>query len=302
MKTTLRWLLRLLLLLLVLMLLVVGYVYWRSAALMAKTYSVRVPEITIPTAETSIARGKHLVERVSLCTECHDKDLGGKIISDNFMMGRLAGTNLTRGRGGIGTRYSDEDFVRALVHGVRRDRHSVLFMPSADYKFTEADLAAIIAYIRSVPPVDRDFPEPSIGPMARTLSVFAGFPLFVAELIDHRNAGFAEAADMSNPVAAGEYLVNTGGCRGCHLPDLTGGGGPPPGASNITPVGIGGWSEADFIRSIREHKRPNGTAIAEEMPRIYGQMSDDDLRKIFVYLKTVPPKGEKTKNQAKTST
>ena len=33
------------------------------------------------------------------------------------------------------------------------------------------------------------------------------------------------------------------------------------------------------------------------MPRTYGQMTDDDLKKIYAYLKTVPRKGEKTKNQ-----
>jgi cytochrome c553 len=301
MQTALNWLIRLVLLLLVVAALFVGYVYWRSAALLAKTYHVNGPEVTIPTDEASIARGKHLVENVSLCTECHGKDLGGRMVNDNFMFGRLAGSNLTRGRGGVGNTYSDDDFVRALVHGVRKDRHSVLFMPSADYKFTETDLAAIIAYIRSVPPVDREFPSPNIGPLARALSLFADFPLFVAESIDHGNVKFAAPTDMTNRVSAGEYLVSTGGCRGCHLPDLTGGGGPPPGASNITPVGIGGWSDRDFIAAMRDHKRPNGTTIDEAMPRIYGQMSDDDLQKVFAYLKTIPAKGEKTKNQARTA-
>ncbi len=299
MRTVLKWVLRLLLLLVLIVALGLGYVYWRSAALMAKTYDVAVPDVTIPSDESSIARGKHLVEKVSLCIECHDRDLGGKIVSDDVAFGHLAATNLTRGRGGIGTRYKDEDYVRAMVHGVKRDRHSVLFMPSADYKFTESDLGAIVAYIRSVPPVAREFPKPSIGPMARALGVAGKFPLFVAEMIDHRNVAFAKPVDQANPVSAGDYLISTAGCRGCHRPDFTGGAGPPPGASNLTPVGIGSWSEADFIRAIREHKRPNGSGIAEEMPRIYGTMSDEDLKKMFAFLKTVPPKGQKTKNQLK---
>ncbi len=299
MRTVLKWVLRLLLLLVLIVALGLGYVYWRSAALMAKTYDVAVPDVTIPSDELSIARGKHLVEKVSLCIECHDRDLGGKIVSDDVAFGHLAATNLTRGRGGIGTRYKDEDYVRAMVHGVKRDRHSVLFMPSADYKFTESDLGAIVAYIRSVPPVAREFPKPSIGPMARALGVAGKFPLFVAEMIDHRNVAFAKPVDQANPVSAGDYLISTAGCRGCHRPDFTGGAGPPPGASNLTPVGIGSWSEADFIRAIREHKRPNGSGIAEEMPRIYGTMSDEDLKKMFAFLKTVPPKGQKTKNQLK---
>jgi cytochrome c553 len=299
MRSVLRWLLRLILLFVLMVVVFVGYVYWRSAAMLAKTYDVKVPEVTIPADEASIARGKHLVEVVSMCIECHDKDLGGKIFADDFAFGRLSATNLTRGSGGIGKKYSDKDYVRALVHGVRRDRHSVLFMPSADYKFTAADLGAMVAYVRSVPPVDRELPSPSIGPFARTLSVVGNFPMFVAELIDHDNVKLATAADLSTPVAAGDYLVSTAGCRGCHGPELVGGGGPPPGASNITPVGLGGWTDHDFITAMRDHKRPNGTVIAVEMPRAYGQMSDDDLRKIFEYLKTLPAKGEKTKNQLK---
>ena len=72
---------------------------------------------------------------------------------------------------------------------------------------------------------------------------------------------------------------------------------PPPGAANITPVGIGSWSEGDFLRAVRQHKRPNGTDVAEGMPRAYGLMSDEELRLIFTYLKTVPPKGQRTKSQ-----
>jgi mono/diheme cytochrome c family protein len=219
---------------------------------------------------------------------------------DGFPMGTLASANLTRGRGGIGSTYSDEDFARAMLHGVKKDGRSVLFMPSNDFRFNEADAAAVIAYIRSVPPVDRELPAPSIGPMARALSLFTGFPLVTASKIDHATVAFTRAdAAAPDPVSAGRYLVASAGCQGCHGPELKGGGGPPPGASNITPVGIGTWTEQDFFTALREHKRPNGTTIEDAMPRGYGQMADEDLRKIFSYLKTVPPMGEKSKNQLK---
>ncbi len=300
MKTVLKWLLRLILLVIVLIAGVIGYVYWRSSALMAKTYGVKIPKVVIPTDEASIARGKHLAHSVSLCTECHGDDLGGKVIWDNFAFGRLAGTNLTRGRGGIGRNYRDMDFVCTLVHGVKPGGRSVIFMPSGDYQFTEADLGALVAYIKSLPPVDRELPEPNVGPMARALAIFASFPLVPAETIDHANVRFAEDRDRTDSVAAGDYLISAAGCRGCHGPDLTGGLGPPPGASNITPVGLSGWTPKDFVTAIRDHKRPNGTTIDEAMPRIYGRMSDEDLLKMFAYLKVVPAKGAKTKNQQKT--
>ncbi len=300
MKSVLKWTFRLVLVVIVCVAAFVGYVYYASAQAMAKQYVVsNVPTVAVPADAASIARGKYLVEHVSMCTECHDKDLGGKVVMENAAFGRLVSANLTRGRGGIGASYSDQDFVRTLLHGVRPDGRSVTFMPSADFKFTAADLGAIIAYIKSVPPVDRELPEMSVGPMARALGLFTDFPLAPAGKIDHEHVAFATVDNPTDPVAAGSYLVASAGCRSCHGPDLIGGGGPPPGAANITPVGIGNWSEQDFLRALREHKRPNGTAIEEAMPRSYGQMSEDDLRKIFAYLKTVPAKGEKSKSQLK---
>jgi mono/diheme cytochrome c family protein len=274
-------------------------VYYQTNQRMAKTYIVRVPSRTVSPDAGSIERGKYLLENRAPCIDCHGKDLGGQVFADNFAFGRIASANLTKGRGGIGSRYSDEDIIRVLVHGVRRDGHSVIFMPSQDARWTERDMVDALAYIRSVPPVDRELPPPRIGPIARTLAFLHKFPLLPAEEIDHDTVAFMKPVEANDTVARGRYLVDSGGCRGCHTADLTGGAGPPPGAANITPVGIGAWTEQDFLRALREHKRPNGSGIAESMPRAYGQMSDEDLRLIFTYLKTVPAKGQKTRNQLK---
>ena len=103
----------------------------------------------------------------------------------------------------------------------------------------------------------------------------------------------------ANSLARGKYLFEKVALC-CHGANLTGGGGPPPGASNITPVGIGDWSEQDFFVALRTHKRPNGSEISESMPRTYGEMSDDDLRRILGYLRSVPAAGQKTANQQRT--
>ena len=146
--------------------------------------------------------------------------------------------------------------MRVLVHGVKSGhRRSSCRRRTRDS--TEPDLAAVIAYIRSVPPVDREPAATRLGPVARMLTFFHKIPLLPAEEIDHDAAMvLPTAADVTDPIARGRYLVDSGGCRGCHLPELTGGGGPPPGAANITPVGIGTWTEQDFLRAVREHKRP----------------------------------------------
>jgi cytochrome c553 len=274
-----------------------AYIYYASSQRVAMTYAVTPPAVQIPLGDpVAIERGRYLVHKVSLCVECHGEDLGGKAVSQT-PLSRLWGSNLTNGRGGLGTTYTDADFVRALTHGVKKNGESVIFMPSQDYKFTEADMGALIAYLRTVPPVDRDVPEPQIGFLARTLGVTNKFPLLSAEFIDHDKVGFVPAADRSDVAKAGEYLISTAGCRGCHGPLLTGEGGMPN-AANLTPVGIGAWSAADFRTAIREARRPNGTTILPDMPRIYKELSDEDLSKIFAYLKTLPPTGTKSKNQS----
>jgi hypothetical protein len=60
-------------------------------------------------------------------------------------------------------------------------------------------------------------------------------------------------------------------------------------AANITPIGIGHYTEADFVNALRTGKRPGGTPIDTLMPwRLTKEMSDVELRAIYAYLKTVP--------------
>ena len=297
MKRVLKFLLYLVLFVVAVSVIALGYVYYASSQRVAKTYVVTPPPVQIPLGDpVAIERGRYLVHKVSLCIECHGEDLGGKVVTETPLT-RLWGTNLTKGRGGVGTAYTDADFVRALTHGVKKNGQSVIFMPSQDYKFTEADVAALVAYLRSVPPVDREVPEPEIGFLARALGVANKFPLLPAELIDHQDVAFVPVADRSEAVMAGDYLISTAGCRGCHGPQLTGEGGMPD-AANLTPVGIGAWTEADFKTAIRKGRRPNGTTLLPAMPRIYQVMPDAELSRIFAYLKTLPPDGTKSKNQS----
>jgi len=298
MKRVLKYLLYLVLFVFAVAIGALGYVYYASSQRVDKTYAITPPPVQIPLGDpAAIERGQYLVHKVSLCVECHGEDLGGKSAIDSAVMAKLWGSNLTSGRGGLGRTYADADFVRVMTHGVKKDGRSAIFMPSQDYKFTAYDMGALVAYIRSLPPVDRDVPAPVLGPMARILGLAGKFPLLAAELIDHDAVAFVPVADRSEAVAAGDYVISTAGCRGCHGPQLTGEGGMPN-AANLTPVGIGAWSEADFRTAIREARRPNGTAILPDMPRIYKELSNEELSRIFAYLKTLTPAGTKSKSQS----
>ncbi len=291
-----RFVRRVLLATLALLLVSAGAVYGVSAYRLSRTFEVSDSNPTIPSDSVTIERGRHLVTAITMCVDCHGDDLGGKLAIDAGPVGKAISANLTRGRGGIGSDRTDSDLVRAIRHGVRPDGTPLRFMPSSDYSaLSDDDVAAVVAYVRSVPPVDRVNPPSEVGPLGRLLFVAGKLPLLSeAELVTHDVAA-RQAPSAGVTVEYGRYLAAIGGCQGCHGTTLSGGQvpGTPPSfkpASNITPTGIGSWSEADFFRALRDGKRPGGTSIDPFMPVKYTKnMTDDEIRAVYLFLKTVPP-------------
>ena len=281
--------------LLALLVLAAGAGYGASARRLNRTYRAPDEALSIPTDAASLARGRHLATAIGKCVDCHGDNLGGRIVIDDPALGRVVATNLTRGRGGIGSSASALDLERAIRHGIRRDGRSVVFMPSEDWQeMSDADAGALIAYIRQLAPVDNVLPPTTLGPLGRALLVGNVVPLLKAEL-----AAAAKHPPAQTPgptVEYGRYLANIGGCTGCHGPRLS--GGPIPGAppsfkpaANITPGGIGHWTEADFTKALREGVRPGGTAIDPFMPWARTrEMTDDEIRATWAYLRTVAPR------------
>jgi Cytochrome c. len=291
---------RLGIILVVLVLLIVltgAAIYVVSGRSLGKTWAVTPAPLTIPGDSAALARGRHLVTVRLLCADCHTADLGGQVVIDGMPFGRFVSSNLTPG--GVGASYTDSDWVRAIRHGIRPDGKSLLFMPSDVFaNLGTEDLAAVVAYIKSVPPVTRALPATELGPVGRMLVATNKAPLVMAKLIDH-DAPVPTMPAEGETEEYGRYLVTTGGCMACHGKNLSGGkiaGGPEdPPATNLTPTGIGEWSEADFFRAFREGKRPDGTDIKPFMPwQTLRQMTDSELRAIYLYLKTIParPYGE----------
>jgi cytochrome c553 len=265
---------------------------WGSAQYrMNRTYNIAVEELTIPSDSATIERGGYLANSVSTCIGCHDKDFGGKDFFNDPAIGRIYSANLTAGQGGKGATYSDEDWVRALRHGVGPDGKPLMIMPSQNFhRLSDADLAAVIAYIKTVPPVDRVSPDSTLTFMAQVLFGLGQFGEFPAEIIER---GAVPQSTPAQGVSAeyGEYVAWIAGCRDCHGPDLTGGT-PGPGepfAPNLTPGGqLLVWTEEDFITAFRTGETPQGMLDPDEMPIKEYQMTDDDLRALFLYLKSLP--------------
>jgi cytochrome c553 len=258
-----------------------------------KTYNIQITSISIPTDSAKIALGQHLAN-VQGCTDCHGGDLSGQIMIDEPPMGKISAANLTGGQGGIGNHYTDDDWVKAIRHGVRQDDKSLMIMPSAAYsELSKEDLSALIAYLKTVPPVDNVLPTREVGIIAKVICFFNPRELLSAEKVNHQML-FSEKPTPGVTAIYGNYLANT--CRYCHGQDLSGGlkiGGPDvPPSANLTPhptEGLNNWSRADFAKAITEGIRPDGSQISPEMPLFGKAMSEDEVSALWLYLQSLPP-------------
>jgi mono/diheme cytochrome c family protein len=241
--------------------------------------------------ERAIRRGQHIVESRAGCKGCHGNDFGGESVIDIAVVAHWVAPNLTSGEGSVTKGFTANDWDRAVRHAVRHNGRTSS-MPSEDFlNLTDHELSDIVAYIRSVPPVNRDMGAVKLGPVFAFM-IATDPKVLVAFTIDHDQPHVVEPPVEAPSVELGQHIVQV--CRGCHGPHLSGGkmAGDPdmPIVANITPheTGLKSWSEGDFIRALREGKRKDGTAINKMMPwKAYGQMTDTELKAVWAYLQTV---------------
>ncbi len=251
-----------------------------------RVYEVPVEIIEVPTDQASVERGMHLVDTVLFCKECHGDDLGGRLQFNDPLTGRIAAQNLTSGAGGIGSETTDEEWVLAIRHGVDESGNPLIEMPSeAFYSLSDEDLGAIIAYVKSVDPVDNELPERRLGPFYQ-LSILSNPNLIPAEVIDH----FEPRPPSPEPgatVAYGKYLATA--CRICHGPALSGGPGAGAGLDLRASGDLADWSEQEFIMALRTGEVPRGEDLDPNlMPwERVGKLTDGELRAIWLYLRTL---------------
>ena len=117
---------------------------------MARKVEVAVKPVAYASGQQALERGKYLFESRG-CVDCHGANGGGREFVNDGKGLRIAGANITPG--GVTAGYQPEDWVRAIRHGVRPGGRPLMVMPSEDYnRFTDQDLAALVSYVRSLPP------------------------------------------------------------------------------------------------------------------------------------------------------
>jgi mono/diheme cytochrome c family protein len=243
--------------------------------------------------ERAVARGKQMLASRVGCPVCHRPDFGGGPVVDEPIVGRWIAPNITTGKGSVTIGYTASDWDHAVRHGLRRGGFTST-MPSLDFvNLSDRELSDIVACIRSLPPVDRDPGKVELGPMF-TIMLALDKGSLAAFSVDHMKPHPVDPPPPAANAEFGEHLVQV--CRGCHGPNLSGGklqGDPNmPVVGNLTPheTGLKGWTEADFMRALREGKRPDGSAISPYMPwNAYANMSDTEIQAIWAYLQTLAP-------------
>jgi mono/diheme cytochrome c family protein len=254
-----------------------------------KVYEVQLQKLTIPTDSISLAAGEHIATNRG-CKGCHLSDLSGgfAFADDKSPIGILYSANITSGTGGI--QYSDDDWIRALRHGLDKNNKSLWFMPSHDlYQLTNEDMSNLIAYVKTRPAVDKKTPTKSLKPLGRIITFLGKFPLFPAEKIDH-NATYIEKLTPSVSPAYGKYLATT--CSACHGKDMKGGEAHGPGQPpipDITSTGNPGkWNNEGFAKIFKTGITPEGKKLDATMPWKDFTYTRDELQAIYNYLHGLP--------------
>ncbi|HPG10094.1 MAG TPA: cytochrome c [Chitinophagaceae bacterium] len=276
-----------------------------------------------------IAHGEYLANHVAACIHCHSKrdfsKYSGPVIPDteggggeifDIRTATLYGKNITPDTAtGIGS-WTDDEILRAITKGISKNGDTLYpLMPYKHFnKMDKKDLISIIAYLRTLKPIKNNVP--ARGPKVPLSAIYP-----VEEL--QASLEMNICPDKSDTVKYGEYLVTVGDCTGCHSTVinnkfnaelLLGGGGMfkkdsfAVFAANITPdstTGIGTWTEEIFLNKFKLYReRKNYDYDPGKYNTImpisdFAGMTDEDLKAIYAYLRTVPPISNKVEKYPK---
>jgi hypothetical protein len=276
--------------------------------------------IKVEMTPASIARGSYLANSVCACMDCHSKrdwskfagpivvntlGQGGEEFGDNEgLPGQYYAKNITPF---AIQDWTDGEILRAIACGVDKDGKALFpIMPYLNYgTLDRKDLFAIIAYLRTLPPIKSNVPESE-----------SDFPMnFIINTIP-RKAEYSAMPSGNDKVNYGKYLFTAASCNDCHTRqekgkpvagmELAGGFSFPlstggnVNSANITPdmeTGIGKWSEEAFVKRFKVYadsayitaaiKKGDYNTVMPWM--VFATMTSGDLKAIYAYLRTIRP-------------
>lgn len=277
--------------LMVLLVGIAGLLAWRGNAMLAKSWTIEPRAGHAVGLVVDLSEGERLA-KIRGCIDCHGADLGGQLL-EQAPIATFVPPNLTSGEGSATAGYSDADWQRAIRHGVGPGGRPLILMPSDDNTaMSDSDFASLLAYLKSVPPVDRQLEPTALTLLGKILLGAGQLPLLTVERIDHSLA--PQAIEAATTVEYGGYVARI--CSGCHGTNFAGGpipGHPPsmPPAANLTPAGaIKDWTLTQFAAALRTGVRPDGRKMeAQSMPwTAFSAMTDTEVEALYRYLRSLP--------------
>lgn len=256
--------------------------------------------------DAQMVRGAYLAEGVVACANCHiargdkgqplfDQGLSGGMLFEDAAFKAYAPNITPDPETGIG-KWTDAQLAKAIREGIRPDGSLIgPPMPISFYrKLSDADLAALITYLKAQPPVHHV--------VEKSVYHFPLPPSYGAPVAD------VKTPDTTDVLKYGEYLANIGHCMDCHTPrndkgmllmDHLGAGGQvlrgPAGdvvTPNLTPdpSGLKTWSDAQIEQAIREGISKDGTHLQPIMAfDWYKNISSPDMSALIAYLRSLKP-------------
>lgn len=270
-----------------------------------------------------IEKGRKLASM--LCAGCHLDPNTGKFTGHRMdevpQFGTIYSKNITQDPvHGIG-KWTDGEIAYLLRTGIKPDGTFLPIMAKLSHASDE-DIHSIIAFLRS------DHPWVKADNTTHPQSDFSFLSKFLCNIGAMKPAAYPTAAipepDTTNTVQWGRYIaVAQLECYSCHSQDFAknnyaepeksagyfGGGNEmlgPDGKKirtlNITmdeETGIGKWTEEDFIKAVKYGQVPGGQKQLRPPMMSFANLSDNEVRAIYAYLKTVPKISNKVERGVK---
>lgn len=266
-----------------------------------------------------VKRGDYLVNAVANCMHCHaDRDFskfsGPTVHGTEGKGGQKKGVFVSNITPTVLGSWTDLEIVRAITKGITRTGDTLFpTMPYMNYQYlTKYDAESIVAYIRTLTPIVNNVPPRDLGDQPPGRLNFLYNNWYVDDMYKALDQSLTDSGLLK-----GKYLVTIGGCIGCHTMidmklrlfkrDSAFAGGQlsnKPGnkfkvnSANITPdsaTGIGAWTEDMFLAKFQSYRNKEAFdydpgKYNSEMPwTIFANMTDEDLRSIYRYLRTLKP-------------
>ena len=220
-------------------------------------------------------------ERISWivgCKGCHGENFQGKNVTPGDDIGDMYAPNLTLWL----PKYSDADLEKLIRHGVPKDGREIWFMPPENFQFlSDADFAALVAYLRTFKPAGTQLPPIRKGPEFFRLVKEEGLEPAVPTVARFRRE---TPIDLGEQHRLGRYIAMTT-CTECHNSKLQG-------YKDFTPdlVVASGYTREEFERLITQGIPPGDRKLKNELMALvakerFSRLTPHERDELYAYLK-----------------